>query len=233
MSILNWEACFICQSEENNSPTVSPFKSPKYDSDRKKSSYYKVAENLQNLYEYSDLLPTVLRMQLENYKTVQGLVSQFVKQKAVFHKTCMNKYDGHNFKQKVKTKIINTSSSSPVETPLGEFCSLQIILITVFFFCEKIGDAVNLHQCQTLSLDKRVRKMAQELVDTKFLANLSESDMLSLKPNTIVTVLQDYTMPIVIAAQGDLLKRVLWKSFKVHLIYNPLMNNVSKWSDTL
>ena len=82
----------------------------------------------------SDLLPTVLRMQLENYKTVQGLVSQFVKQKAVFHKTCMNKYDGHNFKQKVKTKIINTSSSSPVETPLGEFCSLQIILITVFFF---------------------------------------------------------------------------------------------------
>ena len=75
--------------------------------------------------------------------------------------------------------------------------------------------------------------MAQELVDTKFLANLSESDMLSLKPNTIATVLQDYTMPIVITAQGKQKKKVLWKSFKVHLIYNPLMNNVSKWSDTL
>ena len=78
MSILNWEKCFICQSEENNSPTVSPFKSAKYDSDRKKSSFYKVAENLRNLYEYSDLLPTVLRIHLENYKTVQDLVSQFV-----------------------------------------------------------------------------------------------------------------------------------------------------------
>ena len=82
-------------------------------------------------------------------------------------------------------------------------------------------------------MDKRVRKVAQELVDTKLLAKLSEGEMLPLKPNTIVTVLQDYTMPIVITAQGDLLKKVLWKSFKVHLIYNPLMNNVSKWSDTL
>ena len=214
MSILNWEKCFICQSEENNSPTVSPFKSAKYDSDRKKSSFYKVAENLRNLYEYSDLLPTVLGIHLENYKTVQDLVSQFVKQKAVFHKTCMNKYDGHNFKQKVKTKNINTSSSSPIETPLGEFCSLQIILITGFF-CEKTDDAVNLHQCQALLLDKHVRKMAQELVDTKLLAKLSEDGMLPLKLHTIVTVLQDYTMPIVITTQGNLLK----KCSRSHLRY--------------
>ena len=43
---------------------------------------------------------------------------------------------------------------------LGEFCPHQIILITVFF-CNETDDAVNLHQCQTLPLDKRVRKMAQ------------------------------------------------------------------------
>ena len=97
---INWEACFICQSEENNSPIVSRFKSPKYDSDPKKSSYYKVAENLRKFYEYSDLLPTVLQIHPENYKTDQDLVTQWVKQKAVFHKTCMNKYDSYNFKRK-------------------------------------------------------------------------------------------------------------------------------------
>ena len=50
---------------------------------------------------------------------------------------------------------------------LGEFCPHQIILITVFLFCDQTDDAVNLHQCQTLSLIKRIRKMAQGLVDTK------------------------------------------------------------------
>ena len=34
---INWKACFIRQSEENNSSIVSPFKSPQYDSDPKKS----------------------------------------------------------------------------------------------------------------------------------------------------------------------------------------------------
>ena len=131
---INWEACFICQSEENNSPIVSRFKSPKYDSDPKKSSYYKVAENLRKFYEYSDLLLTVLRIHPENYKTDQDLVTQWVKQKAVFHKTCMNKYDSYNFKQKVEVKNVNTSSSFPLKllVLLGELCPRQIILITVF-----------------------------------------------------------------------------------------------------
>ena len=131
---INWEACFICQSEENNSPIVSPFKSPKHDSDPQKSSYYKVAENSRKFYECSDLPPTVLQIHLENYKTDQNLVSQFVKQKAVFHKTCMNKYDSYNFKQKVEVKNVNTSSSFPLKllVLLGELCPRQIILITVF-----------------------------------------------------------------------------------------------------
>ena len=122
---INWEACFIYQSEENNPPIVSPFKSPQYDSDPKKSSYYKVAEKLQKSYNYSDLQPIILQMHLENYKIDQDLVLQFVKQKAVFHKTCMNKYDSCNFKRKVETKNMHTSSSL-VETP----CSTTRILST-------------------------------------------------------------------------------------------------------
>ena len=92
-------------------------KSPLYGSDPKKSLHYKVAEYLRKFYVHSDLLPTVLQKHIENYKTNQDLVSQFDKQKAMFHKTCMNKNDSHNFKQKVETKNIYSSSSSPVETP--------------------------------------------------------------------------------------------------------------------
>ena len=108
------------------------------------------------------MLPAVFQMYLENYKTDKDLVSQFVKQKAVFHKAFMNKYDSYNFKRKLKTKKVNTSSYSPVETP----CSTRRILSTPnysdnCFFCNETDDAVNLHQCQTLPLDKRVRKMAQ------------------------------------------------------------------------
>ena len=54
----------------------------------------------------------------------------------------------------------------------GEFCPHQIIQIIffTFFFCNQTDEAVNHHQFQTLSLDKRERKMAQGLVDTKLLA---------------------------------------------------------------
>ena len=58
---INWEACFLCQSEENNSPIVSPFKSPQYDSDPKKPSYYKVTENLQKVTCYQQLFKYTLK----------------------------------------------------------------------------------------------------------------------------------------------------------------------------
>ena len=60
------------------------------------------------IHEYSDLLPTVLQIHIENYKTDQDLVSQFDEQKALFLKTCMNKHDCYNVKRKVETKNIYT-----------------------------------------------------------------------------------------------------------------------------
>ena len=60
--------------------------------------------------------------------------------------------------------------------------------------------------------------MAQELVDTNLLANLSDGDMIATVAKYMATVLQDYTMPIVITTQRNLLKIVLWKSFKVHFV---------------
>ena len=76
-----------------------------------------------------------------------------------------------------------------------------------FFFLNHTDDAVNLHQCQTLSLDKHFRKRTQELGDTKLLAKLREGDMIATEAIiTIITVLQDYTMSIMITTQRNCLK---------------------------
>ena len=56
--------------------------------------------------------------------------------------------------------------------------------------------------------------MTQELVHTKLLAKLSEGDMSA----TEAKYLQDYTMPIVITTQKNLLKIVLWKLVKVYFV---------------
>ena len=56
--------------------------------------------------------------------------------------------------------------------------------------------------------------MPQELVHTKLLAKLSEGDMSA----TEAKYLQDYTMPIVITTQKNLLKIVLWKLIKVYFV---------------
>ena len=86
----------------------------------------------------------------------------------------MNKYDSYNFKRKAERRNIHTSSSSPVETPLSTRRILSAPNYSdnffYFFFCNQTDEAVNHHQFQTLSLDKRERKMAQGLVDTKLLA---------------------------------------------------------------
>ena len=115
----------------------------------------------------------------------------------------------------LKRNKIDTSSPCPVETLC---CTWRILSIPNYYdnclFCDQTDDAVNLHRCKTLSLDKRVRKMAQGLVDTKLLAKLSEGDMSA----TEAKYLPDYTMPIVITTQKNLLKIVLRKLVEVYFV---------------
>ena len=56
--------------------------------------------------------------------------------------------------------------------------------------------------------------MAQELVDTKLLAKLNEGSLSA----TEAKYFQNYTMPIVITTQKNLLKIVLWKLVKVYFV---------------
>ena len=83
-------------------------------------------------------------------------------------------------------------------------------------------------------MDKRLRKMAQELVDTKLLAKSSEGDMIATKAkyhrNCLKRLYNAYR-------DHNTRKSVEYSALEVsqgifyYLIYNPLMN-VSKWSDT-
>ena len=119
-------------------------------------------------------------------------------------------------------------------TLLGEFCPHQIILITVFFFfCDQRDNAVNLHQCQIFSLGKRVSKMAQEIVDTKLLAKLSEGDLTATETkyhrNCLTRLFNAYRGHNTKKFRDSALEAIQGTFY--YLIYNALMNNVSKWSD--
>ena len=93
-------------------------------------------------------------------------------------------------------------------------------------------------QCQTLSLDKGVKEVAQELVDIKLLAKLSEGDMIATGAK--------YHRKCLIRLCSAYRDHNIWSSWSKksgqnsaleviqvtfsYLIYNPLMHNVSGMS---
>ena len=135
--------------------------------------------------------------------------------------------------EKLKQKTFIPSSTSPVET-LG---STRRILSTpncsdnCFFLWSN-------SQCQTLSLDKHVKKVAQELVDIKLLAKLSEGDMIATGAkyhrNCLIRLCNAYRDHYIWSSwskksgQNSALE-VIQVTF-YYLIYNPLMHNVSRMS---
>ena len=79
--------------------------------------------------------------------------------------------------------------------------------------------------------------MAQELVDTKLLAKLSEGNMIASAAKyhrncvrRLYNAYRDHNTRK--SALENSALEVIEGTF-YYLIYNPLMNNVSKWSDTL
>ena len=173
---VDWTRCFICQNEGDGDKLVYPFKNLGYDKNPENSSYFSTAHNLKEFQQIGEL-PSVPRKQVEKYTTASELASAFVEHEAVFHKTCMTRYDQQKLQRKIKQRNNDEGSS---ETPQ---CSRNTVSANNFkekcFFCDKVEACGTLHSCQTLYLDMRVRKIAHELADTKLLAKLSEGDMVA------------------------------------------------------
>ena len=109
------------------------------------------------------------------------LALDFVEHRAIFHKTCMTRY-GCQKLQCFKSSTEPSADSSKCETPRSlRSCGNAKNFTGKYFFCNQTVEDDVLHQCQTLYMDVRVRKIAQELGDAKLLAKLGEGDMVAVK----------------------------------------------------
>ena len=93
----------------------------------------------------------------------------------------MTRYDSHKL-QCFKSSSEPSADSSTCETSRSLRSSSNALrsssnaknLIGKCFFCNQTAEDDVLHQCKTLYMDVRVRKVAHELGDTKLLAKLTE-----------------------------------------------------------
>ena len=77
------------------------------------------------------------------------------------------------------------------------------------FVCDETDNSNVLNSCQTLYLGMQVRKISQELADTKLLAKLSEGDMVALEVRDLPWVNSATDIATIIGRKG--LPQINWK----------------------
>ena len=147
-----------------------------FETNPEKSSYYSTAENLKNFLEINEL-PSALQKIVGQYEFSTDLAMAFVDNKAVFHKSCLSMYDKQKLSRKRKLVVESEDNDKPSRSTRRNTTTHNFS--GNCFFCDKEDEEIELHLCQTLYLDMRVRKIAHELNDTKLLAKLSEGDMVA------------------------------------------------------
>ena len=147
---VDWGKCFICQSTDFSAAIISPFKSPCFLQSPEKLSYYKVAASLKHFQQIRNALPAILQKTIESYKTENDLALDPIKDRAIFHKTCMTRCDSHKL-QRFKSSTEPSADSSTCETPNSLRSSSNAKNFTgKCFFCNQTAEDDVLHQCQTL-----------------------------------------------------------------------------------
>ena len=148
---MDWSQCFTCQSHESTSAIVSPFKSPAFLENPEKSSYYKVADGIKKFQTHTNVLPSALHKVVWRYGSDEILASDFVSNKAIFHKTCMTKYDAFKFERHMQRNSSNIEPAEEAETPrLSRSITCAKHFTEGCFFCDKVEGASALHMCRTL-----------------------------------------------------------------------------------
>ena len=71
-------------------------------------------------------------------------------------------------------------NDTPEETARATRRNLKIKTFSMScFFCGSIDDPVNLHECEILALQSKIKHIAKALSDTAILAKLSQEDMVA------------------------------------------------------
>ena len=113
--------------------------------------------------------------------------------KVVFNKDCVAKYNKLKvvrkrklYKKEHKTKQGRIEAIENLErTETKRKLKRSIINLNNFtptcFFCEKDDRDMELHLCQTFQVQWKVEEIAQEIENTKVLAELSAGDMIAIE----------------------------------------------------
>ena len=102
-------------------------------------------------------------------------------EKAVFHKTCKNKFDDYHFGRVSGKKKKNNDGDDDKASP-NLIKTRSNFTATNFqkscFFCESSSHEP-LHVIQTFKVDQNIRKAANILMDERLIAKLSEGDLVA------------------------------------------------------
>ena len=102
-----------------------------------------------------------------------ALTDILIENHSVFHKSWVTQYNKDKLKRKTEPSV--DILSVPEKTTRQTRSSLDASNFNkTYFFCGQEGD---LHTCETKTLDKHVRHMAELLCESKLLARLSAGGM--------------------------------------------------------
>ena len=176
--------CIICQNETRE-PLQCPAMSKRKDVG---ASYASFARNLE---EFLDIGSVTRHLNVEELNQGQGIEHRLIERKALWHKTCRNRFSNANLERANKRKhdreneeensdlLVTESTSSPVKArrsslPGSSFSSHC-------FFCESSDIPANLHSASTLKVDRRVRECASLVNDSRLIGKLASGDMVAIE----------------------------------------------------
>ena len=176
--------CIICQNETRE-PLQCPAMSKRKDVG---ASYASFARNLE---EFLDNGSVPRHLNVEELNQGQGIEHSIIERKALWHKTCRNRFSNANLERANKRKhdreneeensdlLVTESTSSPVKArrsslPGSSFSSHC-------FCCESSDIPANLHSASSLKVDRRVRKCASLVNDNRLIGKLASGDMVAIE----------------------------------------------------
>ncbi len=134
-----------------------------------------------NILQFSELNEFPMPINLERLDEGNGLEETMMSNKAMWHKSCSNKFNVTKLLRAQKRKCA-TEDRELESIAARKYPRRSVTIKDVCFFCSETGsESEPFCEAATLQLDSHVRKCVHDLQDESLLAKLSAGDMISLE----------------------------------------------------
>ena len=164
---MDWSLCFLCQSGRMNGKLINPLNS---NNKHKDSAYVSFEKHLLE-FDRIGALPSNIR--IKNLDEGNGISNTLEKNNAIYHHNCAADVSASRLSR--KRPLNNNENSSAKKT---RNCVNAVYESDCCFFCDEKNGI--LHKVTSEDLDKKVRKCANYLGDTRILTKLAIYDMRTL-----------------------------------------------------